>query len=72
MKWRLKMKPKEVVTSVDGLRKLRLEWETTGADLLTTKAPVGMILYDVCQSLGLDPEATGEVLGPELFGKAIS
>jgi hypothetical protein len=66
------MKPKEVVMSVDGLRKLRQEWETTGADLLTTKAPVGMMLLDTCEAIGLSSDETAEVLGPGLYGQTIS
>jgi hypothetical protein len=61
-----------VVNPVCSLKKLREEWQETGADLLAVKAPVGLLLYDVCQSLGLSPDDTGEVLGPDLFGQALS
>ncbi len=57
---------------IDNLKKLRKEWEDTDTDLLTVKAPVGLVLYDVCRSLGLSPDDTSEVLGNDLYGRAIS
>jgi hypothetical protein len=58
--------------TVASLRKMREEWQETGADLLTTKAPVGLMLYDVCRVLGFPPDAMQEALGPDLYGQALS
>ncbi len=60
------------LTPINNLKKLRKEWEDTDADLLTVKAPVGLVLFDVCRSLGLSPDDTSEVLGNDLYGRAIS
>jgi hypothetical protein len=51
---------------VDGVRSVRQEWESTGADLMT-RAPIGLVLYDICRALGFAPDATREALGDELY-----
>ena len=61
-----------VVNPIVKLKKLRQEWEEAAPDLLTTKAPVGLVLFDICQSLGLNPDEAIEVLGPDIYGQVIS
>jgi len=49
---------------VNGLANLRREWQDASVDSLTDiDGNVGLLLGDVCESIGLDPSEKDNVLG---------
>jgi hypothetical protein len=54
--------------AVEALAQFRQEWQglTGGQSLIEVQTPVGLLLYDVAQRMGLGPEAQFILLGAEL------
>ena len=49
--------------AIDGLTRMRQEWEETGCDLVDVKVSVGLLLGDAAELIGPTPEEQRAALG---------
>jgi hypothetical protein len=57
--------------AIDGLIKLRQEWEETGSDLLQAQIGVGSLMGDAAAMIGLSLDEQRIILGDQLYNDLV-